>query len=109
MRDTGPSAAVRRYVRARDGHACKRCFRPLREDEGSIHHRQPRQMGGTKRPDVNDLAALALLCGSGTTGCHGWIESHRAEAYANGWLVHSWDDPAEVAWQTPVLGVTSRA
>lgn len=54
-------------------------------------------MGGTKR-GVNSLANLALVCGSGTTGCHGYIESHREEAYERGWLVHSWDDPAEVPW-----------
>ena len=89
-------------MRERDGRACKVCSRPLRYDEGSIHHRQARQMGGTARHSVNDPANLALVCGSGTTGCHGWIESHRELAYQMGWLVHSWEDPAEVPWRPRV-------
>lgn len=28
-----------------------------------------------------------LLCGTGTTGCHGWVESNRSEARAQGFLV----------------------
>ena len=27
---------------------------------------------------------------------HDWIHRNPAEAYAIGWLVHSWDDPADV-------------
>lgn len=45
-----------------------------------------------------------LLCGSGTTGCHGWVHGHPAEAYRLGWLVHSWHDPASV----PLPGMGGR-
>lgn len=43
-----------------------------------------------------------LLCGSGTTGCHGWVHGHPAEAYRLGLLVHSWHEPAAVpVWGAP--------
>ena len=57
----------------------------------SIHHRKPRKMGGTRRPDINFLPNLVLLCGTGTTGCHGWIEANRKAAKATGWLVPDWE------------------
>ena len=59
----------------------------------NIHHRLPEGQGGKSEP-----SNLIALDGSGTTGCHGWIEHHREESYAAGWLVHSWEDPAEVPW-----------
>lgn len=43
-------------------------------------------MGGT-REDVNILSNLLLLCGSGTTGCHGWVEHNRTEAKRLGLIV----------------------
>ena len=53
-------------------------------------------MGGTTDPAVNTPANLAILCGSGTTGCHGEIESRRTDAYADGWLLHAGQDPVDV-------------
>lgn len=47
------------------------------------HHRAPRSLGGSKAPWVN-RAANGLGLGS---ACHEHVESHRAEAYENGWLV----------------------
>ena len=38
------------------------------------------------------------LCGSGTTGCHGWVHSHPFEARAMGWIVSRYAVPHE----TPV-------
>lgn len=38
-------------------------------------------------------------CGSGTTGCHGWITDHPAGAWPKGWYVKSWQDWAT----TPVV------
>lgn len=88
---TGPSPTVRRLVVERDG-GCLRCG----GEATNIHHRRPRGMGGTRDPAVNAPSNLVALCGSGTTGCHGWIESHRAQALADGWLVSRWGDPAKV-------------
>jgi hypothetical protein len=71
-------------------------------------------MGGSSRPEINDVVNLALLCGTGTTGCHGYVESHRKIAYQMGWLVYSWDDPRTVPWlprssMQRVTGVPYRA
>lgn len=40
-----------------------------------------------------------MLCGHGTAGCHGWVESNPNAAEAEGWHVRPWQDPAEI----PVL------
>jgi hypothetical protein len=61
-------------------------------------------MGGSRHAVINSPANLLLLCGSGTTGCHGWIESHRETAYALGLLVHRGGDPAA----TPVRTIHGR-
>lgn len=104
-KDTGPSKQQRDVVLDRSMGFCEICGDQLYVwprgwvGRHSIHHRQPRQMGGTARTDINSPANLLLLCGAGTTGCHGHIESNRAEAYRNGWLVRASADPAAV----PVL------
>lgn len=92
-RDTGPDFCVREEVRARFWGRCARCGS---YGAGNIHHRQPRGMGGTRNPATNSPPNLLWLCGSGTTGCHGWVESYRAAAAEAGWLVKHPRDPAEV-------------
>jgi hypothetical protein len=89
-----PQTVVKR-VHERAGRRCERCGTgdALR---WSLHHRKPRGMGGTKNPAINSPANLILLCGSGTEGCHGWVESHRAASLNDGLLVHRNDDPSEV-------------
>lgn len=42
-------------------------------------------MGGTSR--IVTVACGVILCGSGTTGDHGWVESHRFDARELGYLV----------------------
>lgn len=78
-------------VIARDLGACARCGRHVvhleRGIAWSIHHRRPRGAGGTSLAWVNEAANLVIICGSGTTGCHGWVEKNRAEARALGFLV----------------------
>lgn len=86
------SEETRATVLRRDGYRCLRCFESVMFTTGSIHHRKPRGMGGSRDPRINDLRNLVTLCGSGTTGCHGHIEANRAEAYADGWLLRSLDD-----------------
>jgi hypothetical protein len=81
----------------RDGYRCVRCSAPIegpRGEDWSAHHRKPRGRGGDNSP-----SNIVALCGSGTTGCHGFVESYRAEAYVKGWLVHTHHDPVRV----PVL------
>jgi Asp/Glu/hydantoin racemase len=53
-----------------------------------MHHRQ-RRAGG-----IHTAANLMHLCGSGTTGCHGWITAHPALSRAAGWIVSAYSDPS---------------
>lgn len=55
----------------------------------SAHHRKARGMGGSRNPDINQPANLLMVCGSGTTGCHGFIESNRLWAYELGLLIYT--------------------
>lgn len=84
-------ALVRRLFFERDGEACFLCRRGLRwEDRGqgwSAHHRKPRGKGGTSNTSIGSAANCLILCGSGTTGCHGWAEHFRAKAIAAGILI----------------------
>ncbi|MFI0469270.1 HNH endonuclease [Saccharopolyspora sp. 5N102] len=96
---TKPTARTRAVVKHRaERHGwplCERCGVAL---GANIHHRRPRGAGGSKDPATNTPSNLLLLCGSGTTGCHGWVESYRIIAYRHGWLLHSW----QLALDTPV-------
>lgn len=70
----------------------------------SIHHRRPRAMGGTKRADTNFTSNLLAVCGTGTSGCHGYIESHREEAIEKGWLVRQNEEPSQVPVKLSLYG-----
>jgi hypothetical protein len=56
-------------------------------------------MGGSKRPELNQPANLLVLCGSGTTGCHGRIESDRSDAIEAGIILYSQDVPEQRPFQ----------
>lgn len=86
---------VRAAVYERDQSRCLRCGDHVGSSDRSIHHRKPRQMGGTSDPRIHALSNLVLLCGTGTTGCHGWIESNRAVARATGWLISRFEAAPE--------------
>lgn len=76
----------------RDGYACIIC---AGRDRVTRQHILPRGMGGTSRPAT--AAHSIVLCGSGTTGCHGLVEREgRAErwSYDLGYLLeHGRDLP----------------
>lgn len=55
------------------------------------HHRQLRRHGD-ERPEN-----LSRLCAQ----CHQWVHDHPAYSYELGFLVHSYDDPAEVSVRVP--------
>lgn len=109
---TGPDAEARRLVLDRAGGCCERCLCTLWAEDRwvrphSVHHRQPRGAGGTSRAGANSPANLLLLCGTGTTGCHGEVEAMRADAYERlGFLVRHPTDPATVPIALPILGRT---
>lgn len=73
-------------------YRCELCGGSL--DQGmSVHHRKPRRMGGTKKSEINSPTNLLVLCGSGTTGCHGKVESNRLKAVEDGIILRDSDDP----------------
>ena len=93
-RDTGPSRLVRAIVLERDGYRCARDGRPAGPGIGpySIQHRIARGVGGT-----NALPNLLLLCGSGTTLCHGEVETKRGDHdRARGYWLKSHQNPRAV-------------
>lgn len=53
-------------------------------------------MGGSRDPLRYSAANCLVLCGTGTEGCHGYVEAHREESYELGRLVRSGDDPCTV-------------
>lgn len=102
MADGAFSDRVRAGVHARDADRCVGCRRtsPL-----TLQHRRARGRGGVHgaAAERSGSAANALLLhGSGTTGCHGWCESHPDEAERLGWRIGAFD-PRE-ARQVPVFG-----
>lgn len=96
---------VRKLVMERDRYSCVVCGQTVINRPGSIQHRRPRGSGGSRKADTNSPQNLIVLCGTGTTGCHGWAESNRTEAFDAGWLVHAWENPAEVPVALSGIGV----
>ena len=95
MSKNNPSEETRQLVHMRDEWRCIRCGSSMYnnyfgEDQ---HHRR---MRSHKFPGLHAADNIIDLCGSGTTGCHGYVHQHPTESYENGWLVHSYEDPAEV-------------
>jgi len=95
-KQTGAVGKTREAIFKRAYFECEFCGRENFSFGFSIHHRKPRGMGGTKKKEINDATNLILLCGSGTTGCHGWVESHRQQSYESGLLVKQSDDPSKI-------------
>lgn len=86
---------IKELIDRRDGETCRRCGH-LVWGVFSRHHRIPRGAGGSAR--VDRVSNILLLCGSGTTGCHGWVESHRTDAELLGYLLPKLNqsiDPAD--------------
>lgn len=86
---------VRRAFFDRDLERCFRCRRGLRwEMRGAVyaggwsaHHRKARGRGGSSDPLRGGIANCLILCGTGTTGCHGWVERNRDRAIELGLLI----------------------
>lgn len=86
---------VQEVVLERDSHRCVRCGVHLAGRFYSVHHRKLRRHGD------HTSANLITLCGSGTTGCHGWVHDNPdlARDPELGYLVRSRTEPGTV----PVL------
>jgi len=77
-----------RMATERDTGRCQRCLRNCGMGVTSRHHRKARGVGGWTH-----VANLLVVGGTGTTGCHGEITSHPAQAIDDGWMVPGWADP----------------
>lgn len=73
----------------REQSHCAVCGLPV-QGRGHVHHRKPRQIGGSRRRDR--LSNLIYL----HTDCHlRHVEQQRERAVQNGWIVQGDTDPAE--------------
>jgi hypothetical protein len=63
-------------------------------------------MGGTSDPEINSPVMLIVLCGTGTTGCHGDVEHFRkADDGLKGYRLETGQDPALTpVWRTNEFG-----
>lgn len=78
----------RQVTYTRSGRLCERC---CRGGSTSLHHRKKRGQGGKWDPEN-----CVILCGTGTTGCHGWCEANPNAAEGEGFHVRPWQNPAEI-------------
>lgn len=102
--------SVLEVVEERDYRCCAWCGRPItgtRSVDWSLHHRRPRGMGGDRRPETHGAANQILLHGSGTTACHGLVESSRALSFERGFLVpkNGVQTPSQFAIEHAVHGL----
>ena len=56
-------------------------------------------MGGSKNQELHKSANLIVLCGTGTSGCHGWVESNRDKARELGYLIQKIESAQEIPFQ----------
>lgn len=97
-RDVGPSAEVVDGALEREHYSCALCGMGIGpEGRGigwSVHHRLRRSQGVD-----HSIQNVIILCGSGSTQCHGWVHANPADARAGGWLLSGRQEPLAV----PVL------
>ena len=95
-RDTGPDAATRALLEARDGGVCVVCGQPGSDwDPLTTHHRKNRGAGGSKNPGINRPTNLLRVHASINQA----FEDSNPNYYANGWKLRDVRD----APTTPVL------
>lgn len=61
-------------------------------------------MGGSKNEMLHEPANLIVLCGTGIDGCHGWVESNRAVARDQGFLIQKIELADQIPFQN-LMGV----
>ena len=81
-----------------------RCAGCLTVSPLTAQHRRARGMGGTTRAAAGHPANGVPLCGSGTTGCHGWTEHNPATATLLGWRLEAGQDPLVAPWWAQTYG-----
>lgn len=93
--------AAREAIYGRTDHRCAGCRTP---SGLNAQHRRARGMGGSSNAGLGHPANGLALCGSGTTGCHGWTEANPAVAALLGWRLTPGEDPLEAPYYDAVLG-----
>lgn len=76
----------------RDDESCAKCRRGLTFERAQFHHRAARGAGGTSLAAVGYASNCLTLCHE----CHAWVESHRALAEIQGFLVRKPTEPHTV-------------
>lgn len=108
-KDTGPDRTTRDLIKLRDEWRCCVCGESVYDKQASIHHRRNRGSGGSSDPAINRPSNLLLVCGTGTTGCHGALtdNAQRLVALDAGWivLINTSDDPIDVPVHHAVHGL----
>ena len=97
-----PTRLIKELVDVRDQQKCVRCGKSLYNISASHHHRKLRSQA--TETEKHTPSNLILLCGSGTTGCHGWVHNHPKESYKQGWLVRSTLNPEKQPVTTSQYG-----
>lgn len=85
-----PTKDVLAIVQERDDNRCAYCGYVVTGERGfdwSLHHRRNSGSGGDPRPETHAPGNLVLLHGSGTTYCHGTVESRRDDSRTSGFLI----------------------
>lgn len=81
-------AKARERLYERSGRICEVCGAARATN---AQHRKNRSQGGDW-----SLSNLLDVCGSGTTGCHGYIHANPSESYASGWSVRQSMNPRDM-------------
>lgn len=100
LRLTGSALETRnRMIDRRELQCCARCGVVIWVG-GSRHHRKYRSRRGG-----DEVSNGLLLCGSGTTGCHGWAHANPIAARQTGFAVGADEDPLLVPVQHALHGL----
>lgn len=70
----------------------------------SLHHRRKRSQLPKHR--LWEPSNCVMLCGDGTSGCHGWVEANPQAAHVEGYHAFSWEEPSVVPvvlWHTGLV------
>lgn len=86
---------ARRIVSERSGGVCELKLPGICQGRATNYQHRKRKSHCSRAERWSPANALHV-CGSGTTGCHGYIHANPAEAHYEGWEVKSWDTPETV-------------
>lgn len=106
MRPGEFSPKVRQAIFDREDGCCAACGTHILASVfgGSVQHRRSRNMGGSRDPQTGAVENGLILCGSATTGCHGYTEGHPTWALHNGYRVPQGCDPSLVPVRVKGIG-----